>query len=81
MQSILIIILALVVLTGCGLLGVQHNTELEASIHSIVEDKQKSEIELKSLKIFNWDKAIHITPYTTQEGIDEKLGFEFKDPT
>lgn len=59
----------------------QHNTKLEDSIFSIVEDKNKNEINIKPLADFDWDKAFLFEPYTTQGSIDKQLGIHFKDPS
>lgn len=69
--------LALLLLVGCS--QNKRNTEIEESIRSIVEDTNKSEINIKSLANFDWDKAYLFTPYSTQEGINEQLRVEFKD--
>lgn len=69
--------LALLLLVGCS--QNKRNTEIEESIRSIVEDTNKSEINIKSLANFDWDKAYLFTPYSTQEGINEQLKVEFKD--
>lgn len=81
MKKLTVLILTLVLLVGCSQNSVQRNTELEESISSIVEDKNKSEINIESLADFEWDKAFLFTPYTTQEGINEQLGVDFKDPS
>lgn len=66
---------------GCSQSNVQHNIDVENSIYSMVEDKNKSEIGIKSLTTFDWDKAYLFTPYSTQEAIEEELGTDFKDPS
>ncbi|MGD6958522.1 hypothetical protein ACQCWA_12645 [Rossellomorea aquimaris] len=71
----------LLLLVGCSQNSIQHNTDLEESIYSIVEDKSKREVSIKSLTTFDWDKAFLFTPYSTQEGIEEQLGTDFKDPS
>lgn len=47
----------------------------------MVEDKNKSEIGIKTLTTFDWDKAFLFTPYSTQEAIEDELGTDFKDPS
>lgn len=81
MKKITIIIFSLLLLVGCSQSSVQQNRELEESIHSIVEDKNISEININSLTNFDWDKAFLFAPYTTQKSIDEQLGIDFKDPS
>lgn len=81
LKKLTVIILSLLLLVACSQNSVQHNTELEESISSIVVDENKSEINIKSLADFDWDKAFLFTPYTTQEGINEQLGVDFKDPS
>lgn len=68
-------------LVGCSQSNVQNNIDVENSIYSMVEDKNKSEIGIKSLTSFDWDKAYLFTPYSTQEAIEEELGTDFKDPS
>lgn len=81
MKPITIFIFSLLFLVGCNQSSVQHNTELEESFNSIVEDKNNSEVSIKTLAKFNWDKAILFEPYTTQDEINELLGVDFKDPS
>ena len=81
MKKITVIIFSLLLLVGCSQSSVQQNTELEESIHSIVEDKNISEININSLTNFDWDKAFLFAPYTTQESVEEQLGVDFKDPS
>ncbi|SDN94809.1 hypothetical protein [Bacillus sp. OK048] len=81
MKKITVFILLLLLLVGCSQSNVQQNTDLEDFIYSIVEDKNKSEISIKSLTTFDWDKAFLFSPYSTQEGIEEQLGTDFKDPS
>ena len=68
-------------LVGCSQSNVQHNKDIENSIYTMVEDKNKSEIDINSLTTFDWDKAYLFTPYSTQEAIEEELGTDFKDPS
>ena len=78
MKKLSVFGLILLLLVGCSQSGVQHNTGLEKAIYSVVGDKDKSEIDLKLLTTFDWDKAFLFTPYSTQEGIEEQLGTDFK---
>ncbi|WP_404451910.1 hypothetical protein LG329_16405 [Virgibacillus necropolis] len=81
MKKIAVFILLLLLLVGCSQSNVIHNTELEDSIYSIVEDKNKNELGLTSLTTFEWENAFLFSPYSTQEGIEEQLGIYFKDPS
>ncbi|USK80764.1 membrane lipoprotein lipid attachment site-containing protein [Peribacillus frigoritolerans] len=79
MKQVTFYILLILFLAGCS--NVSHNTGLEKSIFSIVEDKNNSEIRINSLTTFDWEKAFIFTPYSTQEGIEEQLGVNFNDPS
>jgi uncharacterized protein YxeA len=81
LKKITVVILLLFLSVGCSQSNVQHNKDLEDSIYSIVEDKNKREISIKSLTTFDWDKAFLFSPYSTQENIEEQLGNNFKDPS
>ncbi|RKQ17173.1 hypothetical protein D8M05_05785 [Oceanobacillus bengalensis] len=78
-KVVVVFILLLLLLAGCS--SVQHNTDLGKSIYSIVKDKHNSEISLKSLTSFDWEKGFLFTPYSTEEGIVEQLGVNFNDPS
>ncbi|WP_078433698.1 hypothetical protein [Metabacillus halosaccharovorans] len=81
-KLIFFVLLPQLFLTGYSILNkVHHNVELGKSIYSIVEDVNNTEISINSLADFDWDKGFLITPYSTQEGIDEQLGVHFKDPS
>ncbi|WP_253957695.1 hypothetical protein [Metabacillus halosaccharovorans] len=81
-KFIFFVLLPLLLLTGYSILNkVHHNVELGKSIYSIVENVNNTEISINSLADFDWDKGFLITPYSTQEGIDEQLGVHFKDPS
>jgi hypothetical protein len=54
---------------------------LEESISSIVENDNNSEITVKPLTNFKWDKAFLFEPYSPQENIEEQLGVDFEDPS
>ncbi|RCW63897.1 hypothetical protein [Saliterribacillus persicus] len=75
----LIVVLITLLLAGCD--NVQHHPDLSETIYSIVENKNSSEISLKSLTSFDWEKAFLFTPYTTQEEIEERLDVNFNDPS
>ncbi|WP_273127817.1 hypothetical protein [Bacillus weihaiensis] len=81
-KLIFFVFLLLLLLTGYNILNkVSHNVELGKSIYSIVEDVNNTEISIKTLTDFDWDKGFLFTPYSTQKGIDEQLGVHFKDPS
>ncbi|APH06457.1 hypothetical protein [Bacillus weihaiensis] len=81
-KLIFFVFLLLLLLTGYSILNkVSHNVELGKSIYSIVEDVNNTEISIKTLTDFDWDKGFLFTPYSTQKGIDEQLGVHFKDPS
>ncbi len=80
MKKITVFIL-LLFLIGCSFNDIQQNKDLEAWIHSIVEEKVESEIALTALTTFNWEKAFLFTPYSTEKLIEEELGMDFKDPS
>ena len=75
LKRITVLISILILLVACN----QRNTDLEHFIHSIVEDKSKSEINIQSLTDTDWDKAFLFTPYSTTGGMEEQLGIKFKD--
>lgn len=68
-------------LVGCSIMGVERNKDLENSISSIVEDKNNSVLDIKTLTTFDWDKAFLFTPYSSQEWIEEEIGTNFEDPS
>ncbi len=76
---VFVFILIFLLVAGCN--NVEHNIELGKSLNSIVVDKTKGEISLKSITTFDWEKAFLFTPYSTQKGIEEELGIDFKDPS
>ncbi|MBP3951098.1 hypothetical protein [Bacillus suaedae] len=80
-RILLICIVFFTFLVGCNQNNVQRNTDLEESIYSVVEDKNNSEINLKTYTKFNWDRAVLFRPYTMEDDINKKLGVDFKDPS
>ncbi|PFG12057.1 hypothetical protein [Bacillus sp. es.036] len=80
-NTISILCLLLLLLVGCNQNNIQRNKDLENSIHTIVADKNQSEIRVKSLTNFEWEEAFLFTPYSTQGSIEKQLGFNFKDPS
>ncbi|MDN3015703.1 hypothetical protein PH210_05705 [Paenibacillus sp. BSR1-1] len=81
MKKVIIVIFSLYLLVGFSDSNVRQSKKLEESIHTVVENKSKSEIDITSLANFTWDKAFIFPPYTTQESIDEQLDVHFKDPS
>lgn len=63
-------------LIGCS---AEQNTELEKSIDSAIGDKNNNEIKINTLTTFDWEEAHLFSPYTTSEGMEERLGFKYKD--
>lgn len=74
MKKTSILIFLILLLAGCN----QRDTNLENSISSIVEDSNKSEINVNTLTDIEWDKAFLFTPYSTTKGIEEQLGIKYK---
>ncbi|WP_052345911.1 hypothetical protein [Paucisalibacillus sp. EB02] len=72
-------IIFLLLLVGCS--SIQHNIDLEKSLYSIIEDKNKNEINLTSWTSFDWEKAFLFTPYTPPEEIEKQLGVDYNDPS
>ena len=62
MKPLTVFIFSLLFLVGCNQSSVQHNTELEESIYSIVEDKSNSEVSIKSLEILIGIKQYSLHP-------------------
>lgn len=81
MNKLTFFIFSLLILVGCNQSSAQDNTELAESIHSIVKEKNKNKINIKSLAKFKWDKAFLFAPYTLQANIDEQIGVDFIDPS
>lgn len=79
-RIVTVVTLALLLIVGCSHYKVVHNSELEASIFSIVEKEENKVVEVAALTDFDWDKAFLLPPYTTQEWIAEQLGTDLKDP-
>ncbi|WRP07234.1 hypothetical protein U9J35_03445 [Rossellomorea aquimaris] len=74
-------ILHILFLAGCNLGELDRNTGLEESLFSVVENENNSEITVKPLADFKWDKAFLFEPYTPQDQIGEQLGVDFEDPS
>ncbi|WP_036688762.1 hypothetical protein [Paucisalibacillus globulus] len=74
-----IFIVLILLLAGCS--NVQHNTDLEISILSLVENNSNNDISLNQMTSFDWEKAFLFTPYSTQKEIEKQLGVNFNDPS
>lgn len=82
LKRILLIIFSILALVGCSNASAElRNSELEQAINSMLSDENTSEIDLNTVVDFDWDKALLFQPYTTQESMNEQLGFEFNDPS
>ncbi len=81
MKKIMIALLLTLVLGGCKQKEVQHHKDLEESIYTIVAGEGNSEIKVRSLTDFTWDRAFLFEPYTPQEQIEKQLDVEFEDPS
>jgi major membrane immunogen (membrane-anchored lipoprotein) len=75
-KATVLILAIILLLTGCS---TEQNTELEESINSVIEDKNNNEININTLTTFDWNEAHLFAPYTTSEGIEEQLGFKYRD--
>lgn len=69
----------ILMLVGCNQDDMQDRTGLEKSVQSIMMDEDISEIHIKSLTDFDWEKAYLITPYSDQKSIEKQIGVSFKD--
>ncbi len=70
-----------IILAGCSSASGNHNRELEKSFSSALNEKRMEGVDLNSLTDFDWEKAYVFSPYTPQKAINEKLGFNYKDPS
>ncbi|MCJ8007241.1 hypothetical protein ACFFF5_07025 [Lederbergia wuyishanensis] len=83
-KRMVIFLFSLLLLIGCNGNKIKRNTELEKDINSsiiMVSDNSESEVNIKDLANFEWDKAFLINPYTPQEEIEKQVGVNFKDPS
>ena len=78
------VIFSLLLLAGCTDSKIERNTKLESdfkSLISMVSDKSDSKININPFVDFEWDKAFLISPYTSQEEKEKKIGVSFNDPS
>ncbi|WP_339194756.1 hypothetical protein MKY27_09850 [Solibacillus sp. FSL R5-0449] len=83
-KQISVILLSLLLITGCNDSDIKRNTEIEERLHSsiiMVSDNSTSKTSLNTFDDFEWDKAFLVQPYTTQAGIEEQVGVKFTDPS
>lgn len=81
-KQIVVILLSLLLITGCNDSDIKRNTEIEESLHSsiiMVSDNSTSKTYLNTFEDFEWDKAFLVQPYTTQEDIEKQIGVKFTD--
>ncbi|KGR85537.1 hypothetical protein [Lysinibacillus odysseyi] len=79
-----IVLFSFLLLSGCNGSDIKRSTELEKEFHSAintVSDNRDSEVYIKTLANFKWDKAFLINPYTSQEEIEKQISVTFKDPS
>ncbi|MDY0407845.1 hypothetical protein ACFFIS_07765 [Virgibacillus soli] len=79
MKKLMVFISLILMLVGCNQDDMQDRTGLEKSVQSIMMDEDISEIHIKSLTDFDWEKAYLITPYSDQKSIEKQIGVSFKD--
>lgn len=75
-KVIVVTFLTVLLLMGCG---TEQNIKLEKSIDSAIGDRNNNEINIHTLTTFDWEEAHLFSPYTTNEGMEEQLGFKYKD--
>ncbi|MER2029937.1 MAG: hypothetical protein ABS903_12290 [Solibacillus sp.] len=81
-KQIVVILLSLLLITGCNDSDIKRNTEIEERLHYsiiMVSDNSTSKTYLNTFDDFEWDKAFLVQPYTTQEDIEKQIGVKFKD--
>lgn len=81
MKKVVLVIFSSLFLISGSQNSVEHNTILEESFRSPVEEGATKKINVHSLADFTWDKAFLFPPYTVQGSINEQLGVRFKDPS
>lgn len=83
-KQIAVILLSLLLITGCNNSDTIRNTEIEKRLHSsiiMVSDNSTSKTYLNTFDDFEWDKAFLVQPYTTQADIEKQIGVKFTDPS
>lgn len=76
LRKVIFLFVTLLLLIGCS---AEQNTELEESINSVIEDENNQEININSLTTFEWDEAHLFAPYAIKSGMEERLGFKYRD--
>lgn len=77
-----IALFSLLLLIGCSESSIKRNKELEETIKSaiiMVSDDSDSELSIAAFVDFDWDKALLITPYTSQEEAEKQVGVKLKE--
>ena len=80
MRKIVLLCLTLILVAGCSQGTVLQNQDLAASIVTAMREEGVQEIDLSALTGFEWDEAVILTPYMTDEKIQERLGTDFNGP-
>ncbi|WP_221567981.1 hypothetical protein [Alkalihalobacillus sp. TS-13] len=62
-------------LVACSSSGMIHNKELEGAIEAKLAEAATTEINLKELTDFNWEKAYIFYPYSSDSMIETQVGF------
>lgn len=78
MRKGLIALCILVLLVGCS--KPSNNKNLAASLEEGIEYSAVEELDLNDYTSFQWDEAHLFFPYTSDEKINEVLGFKFNGP-
>ncbi|MER2112157.1 MAG: hypothetical protein ABS960_05640 [Solibacillus isronensis] len=81
-KQIVVILLSLLLITGCNDSDIKRNTEIEERLLSsiiMVSDNSTSKTYLNTFDDFEWDKAFLVQPYTTQADIEKQIGVKFTD--
>src|SRR5699024_6435547 len=76
LKKVIFLLVTLLLLIACS---TEQNTELEESINSVIEDENNQEININTLTTFEWDEAHLFAPYATKSGMEERLGFKYRD--
>lgn len=80
-KIMLVMITAFILLAGCGLFGPKQADKLEKVFAKATKDDNQTELQVQEQTNFEWDKAYLFTPYSTEDGMSDELGFSFKDPS
>lgn len=77
-KKVMLFILIVFVLAGCGS-APTHHKKLETTLNHSIEESKNRTVELITLTNFDWEEAFIFTPYTTEEEMKKKFGFNYKD--